>query len=249
MMNKSIKALALSIAFVLTGHGDKIDEINSVQQTAKDLTSNKEIGASKESSIKITLPAYTVIYRALDESTANEKPDAKACPTASPGCLRWIANTISDLHVEWPAKDKKAYAKNILTASIYAGQLFKQAVDASGPANTEQALYDSVLATLANTELKKPEIHKLTIELSRKCSFGFFANTDSGNYSMCLSSAYSDRLIKRNGLAWLGATGWIDGRKIELEEIRSANIEISKLLSYKQGLQDANSQKMQFNKN
>jgi hypothetical protein len=44
-MNKITKALvlALSIAFVLTGHGDKIDEINSVQQTAKDLTAPKEL--------------------------------------------------------------------------------------------------------------------------------------------------------------------------------------------------------------
>jgi hypothetical protein len=135
------KSIALSLPFILAGCGGgsdgKIAENASAslqmqqteqqqQQITQDLTRNKEMDASKSSSIKVTLPAYNVIYRALKEATKGEIPDSKACPTASPGCLRWIATTISEPHVAWPAKGEEAYAKNILMASIYAGQLFKR---------------------------------------------------------------------------------------------------------------------------
>jgi hypothetical protein len=247
-MNLLTKAIILALPFVLTGcvdgnYGNSAISLQTQQQqNTHDLTSNKEMDISKVSSIKITLPAYNVIYRALDESTADEKPDAKACPAASPGCLRWIADMMANPHVAWPANGEEAYAKNVLTASLYANQLFKQAIDASGSANSEQALYDSVLITLKNAELKKPKITRMFLDFSGKCSVGFIATADDDNYDMCQSSVYSDRLIKRNGLAWLNNDGWIDGRKIILEEIRSSNLEISKLLSYKQGLQDNNSQ-------
>jgi hypothetical protein len=250
------KAIIIAIPFALTGCGGgdgKISENGSAtlqmqqneqqqQQITQDLTRNKEMDASKGSSIKITLPAYNVIYRALDESTSDEKPDAKACPTASPSCLRWIANMMADPHVAWPAKGEEAYAKNILTASIYAGQLFKQAVDASGTAKTEQALYDSVLTTLANADLKKPKITRMVLDFAGGCNVGFIATADNANYSMCQSTDHPETLIKRNNVQWLGVEGWIDGRKIDLEVSQSSNLKISKLASYKQDKQDSNTQ-------
>lgn len=256
-MNTLTKIIIIAIPFVLTGCGGggdgKITENGSAtlqiqqteqqqQQTTQDLTRNKEMDASKASSIKITLPAYTVIYRALDESTTDEKPDAKTCPSASPSCLRWIADMMADPHVAWPASGEEAYAKNILTASIYAGQLFKQAVDASGPAKTEQALYDSVLTTLANAQLKKPKITRIVLDFAGGCNVGFIATADNTNYSMCQSTDHPETLIKRNNLQWLGVDGWIDGRKVDLEVNQSATLKISKLSSYKQDKQDSNSQ-------
>jgi hypothetical protein len=255
-----LKYFIIAILFSLAGCGGgsdgKIIENGSAtlqmqqteqqqQQAAQDLTRNKEMDASKASSIKITLPAYTVIYRALDESTINESPDVKSCPNSSPSCLRWIADVLADPHVAWPASGEEAYAKNILTASIYAGQLFKQAVESSGPAKTEQDLYDSVLTTLANAELKQPKITRMALDFSGGCNVGFVAKADNANYSMCQSTDHPEILIKRNNSQWLGVEGWIDGRKIDLEVSQSTNLKISKLSSYKLDKQDSNSQNNQ----
>jgi hypothetical protein len=217
------------------------------QQESQDLTRNKEMDTSKATAIKVTLPAYTVIFRALDEATADELADAKTCPSTSANCLRWIANTISEPHVAWPRKGEDAYAKNILTASIYASQLFKQAVDESGPAKTEQALYDSVLRTIANAQLTKPNITKMVLDFSGGCNVGFIAKADNANFSMCQSTDHPETLIKRNNVNWFGVDGWIDGRKIDLSVDQSATLKISKLASYKQGSQDSNTSTSQKN--
>lgn len=268
-MNALTKAMIAAAPFLLAacggGGGDgKIMENGSAsiqmqqteqqqQQESQDLTRNKEMDTSKATAIKVTLPAYTVIFRALDEATAGEVADAKACPAATASCLRWIADTISEPHVAWPRRGEDAYAKSILTASIYASQLFKQAVEESGPAKTEQALYDSVLTTLANAQLKKPNVTKMVLDFSGGCNVGFIAKADNANFSMCQSTDHPETLIKRNNVNWFGVDGWIDGRKIDLSVDQSATLKISKLASYKQGTQDSNTstsqQNMQVNTN
>jgi hypothetical protein len=131
--------------------------------------------------------------------------------------------------------------------------LFKQAVEAGGSAKTEQALYDSVLTTLANAELKKPKITRMVLDFSGCCNVGFIAKADDENYSMCLSTDHPETLIKRDDATWFGVEGWIDGRKIDLEVNQSATLKISKLSSYKQDKQDSNTetnqQTMQANTN